>query len=1019
MKTRRILATVMSLLMVLTLASCGHKHKYVKVDAKAATCTATGNVEYYECADCDKIFTLSGEKYTETTLDKVTTAKVAHTLEHHEAVPASYVASGSIEYWSCSVCGDKFSDAAASRKVTDAEITIAQLDVEYVDYFDVLDENDELYDYKSYVCYDLLYVLGTVLDGKADIATAELAGALDAYDVGIASIARGTSVAEIMASYKEAKQNVMDNISLANGVFNFSALSKAERTKLTGIVEKYIVATSLGGVTLYASGAYQMFNERVTLGTENYIPSYGFGVLAEGAITADLESETNAAWKRYYHTYESSNPNHMLYWDDQGQQVGDLYAYGAASLFTTFMSETKDSYVWVKELAKTDRPIAVEPDADGKSAKWKVAINTGDDGLKYTTNGSRTAYNNRLVAAEDYLTAYKVILNQHNGLFRGGEAAANTAKSIHIKGIKDYYDATKDTEALYDNALFEQYVSLSVGQEGNDWYLYWENSDKTDAFDAMTYIAGTMYSPLPMAFIEEVGLENMFGFNEDKSKSPVDNSLGLGSYVVEAWTDQEIVFKKNPNYIFADTKYSIPGVHFKVLTGIQTDPDAAMKEFLAGNLDAASLSKNYMTSEYMNDARTRRAIGGSNFKLNVNACTPEVWEKYFGEEGSITQTQQADYWVSSPLMSNIHFLRGLSYGLNRAEIAQTFGVVPSVSYLGAAYMADPENGLSYNMTPEHEYAIKLLTDDTEDGYSLQLAREYFKMAIMECEAAGTLTPGTVDNPTVITIEIAWMYSSMIEDYHPIVKQSWENAFNDESVTGGLYEIEFVGLNEGTDYTWVYFEKLMPGQFDIGFGSISGDEYNILSYMTVLSADPSLSGGFTLSFGPDTTSATDDLIIYQGKRWSFDAILSAANALTIVKDGELASAYDWEDAAQAVANADGSWTVEFDVEVNVDNPTFDMEDILAWGYPNGDKTHVNANYDEESVDFEVGAIENGVAHVTCTISSELVTKYLGAYYDGYVALDLYFSLVSGEGDAALDFTPANSYGGSVYVYVPEA
>ena len=50
---------------------------YTKVPAKAATCTATGNIEYYKGSD-GKLYTLGNKKYTETTLAEVTTDKIAH-----------------------------------------------------------------------------------------------------------------------------------------------------------------------------------------------------------------------------------------------------------------------------------------------------------------------------------------------------------------------------------------------------------------------------------------------------------------------------------------------------------------------------------------------------------------------------------------------------------------------------------------------------------------------------------------------------------------------------------------------------------------------------------------------------------------------------------------------------------------------------------------------------------------------------------------------------------------------------
>ena len=44
---------------------------------------------------------------------------------------------------------------------------------------------------------------------------------------------------------------------------------------------------SRDGLTLYGNGGYVMYNERVNPGTgdwSNYIPGYGFGVLAEGDL---------------------------------------------------------------------------------------------------------------------------------------------------------------------------------------------------------------------------------------------------------------------------------------------------------------------------------------------------------------------------------------------------------------------------------------------------------------------------------------------------------------------------------------------------------------------------------------------------------------------------------------------------------------------------------------------------------------------------------------------------------------
>ena len=81
------------------------------VTEKEATCTETGT-QKRTCADCG---------YSET----AEIAMIAHTLTHHEAVTPTCTTTGSIEYWECSACGKKFSDAACTTEVTNVTLPMA------------------------------------------------------------------------------------------------------------------------------------------------------------------------------------------------------------------------------------------------------------------------------------------------------------------------------------------------------------------------------------------------------------------------------------------------------------------------------------------------------------------------------------------------------------------------------------------------------------------------------------------------------------------------------------------------------------------------------------------------------------------------------------------------------------------------------------------------------------------------------------------------------------------------------
>ena len=843
-------------------------------------------------------------------------------------------------------------------------------------------------DYKAYIEYDLLVMYNSITDSLDEATFA----AVDAeYNAGIEAIEAAGTVAEVQAAYDEAVAAMTACIPLADGLFTYKKLSQAERTDILGLLEQYAVIKGITGISLFENGSYVMYNPRVTLGTENYIVGYGFGIFPEGDITADLEYETNPDWARYYHTYETNDPGTVNYLNDQGSQVGDLYGRIAASFFTTFMNETKDGYDWVPELA-LEKPVAVnDEDGDGMATTWRFQVRTGEtDGLKYYTGSeieSRQAFNGRGVALEDYEYAFKLLLTQANHLYRGSELAAT--KSGAIKGANEFYAGT---ELAYNDDLWQNVGIKTYVEDGKNYFEVTFTEEQT-RFYCMYYIASSLYQPIPEEFIELVTVENYLGFNSDATETPVDNSLALGAYYLERWdSDQQIVYGKNPNYVYADTKYAIPGVHVKIFPAAKDDQNAGLKEFLAGHFDAAGIPQDYL-DEYRNDPRTRSTTGTSNFKLNVNATDAETWEYLFGEDGVVTQTAPDAYWALKPVMGNGHFVKAISYSIDRLTFATARGSIPSVDYLASNYMSDPENGFSYAVTEAHKKAVETLLVDTDGcGYSLELAREYFRMAMTELEAEGAYTPGTKDNPTVIEIEIAWMYPQHEEQYHNEIKNFIETAFNDDSVTGGAYKLD-VKFWVGNEWSDVYYNKLMVGQYDLGFGSISGNSLDPIGFVSVLSSDPDISGSFTLNWGTDTNDPEAYPIVYDGLRWSFDALYNAVNSKVIASEGKNKPIVTVE-YKNIEKNEDGTYTGSFTVtstlpDITVVEPT-DIECCNYERYYYGD-----GSYDESPVEFEVEDQGNGVIVVTFTVPAELAADYAtgsgtSEAPSGYTGFDLYYN-----------------------------
>ena len=108
----------------ISLGELQHVHDLIKTEAKDATCTEAGNIEYWTCSECEKLFS-DEEGTTEiTAADTVVPAK-GHSLEKTEAVDATCTEAGNIEYWTCSKCNKLYKDSEGTQEITEADTVVA------------------------------------------------------------------------------------------------------------------------------------------------------------------------------------------------------------------------------------------------------------------------------------------------------------------------------------------------------------------------------------------------------------------------------------------------------------------------------------------------------------------------------------------------------------------------------------------------------------------------------------------------------------------------------------------------------------------------------------------------------------------------------------------------------------------------------------------------------------------------------------------------------------------------------
>ena len=486
-------------------------------------------------------------------------------------------------------------------------------------------------------------------------------------------------------------------------------------------------------------------------------------------------------------------------------------------------------------------------------------------------------------------------------------------------GIKTSKDQFKSIDAetgrpVWDAAAEARYNQWKAG--GNKDYIQFEFINPLDQFTAKYTLSSNLYSPMPEDFMGKVGGSiTTKVWNEETQKwedksipdknwikggksygkfagssSVADKVICLGPYHLDYWTKgQETAFKRSDDWFeyTEQGRYQIPGVHILIVSSATQTPDAIYSEFLQNKLDYTGIPSNRMNEKQGSDKKTR---GDSTFKLNVNACDQDRWNELFGKNGKIKKQTDNEYLVEE-FMSNKNFLYGLWWSIDRPTFAQKRGVNPSYDYFADAYLIDPDTGESYNSTNAHkkaleEFGIDLANDNY--GYDRSKAIKYFKMAVSELVREGKISYGeSPDNPEYLDLDIQWMYPSDESEYGQDIGNNFMDAFNDEAVSGGLIRLR-VHHNADQNWTDVYYNHLMVGKFDLGFGAISGNSLNPLNFMEVLRSDNS--SGFTLNWGADTGvfdenhpinyGATEDTV----KEWSFDSLWAAADHGSIVSAG---------------------------------------------------------------------------------------------------------------------------------------
>ena len=280
-------------------------------------------------------------------------------------------------------------------------------------------------------------------------------------------------------------------------------------------------------------------------------------------------------------------------------------------------------------------------------------------------------------------------------------------------------------------------------------------------------------------------------------------------------------------------------------------------------------------------------------------------------------------------------------------------MTPTQNYFSDNYLIDPETGISYNSTEAHAAVLADRYNESY-GYSPDAAKRALETAMEETiipmgedgqlVANGQGQGGTPTNPWLITIDMNWMNPTDEKEYGDVFDSIYR--ISDElikEVYGGCYKLHINQIAGTSDFNAVY-DLMKQGEFDLGFGAVSGNDLNPLNFFEVMKGDNS--SGFTLNWGPDTSKIdSEDPIIYDGKKWSFDGLWQAADSAALLNnDGTFAVASN--------VSTNGSGSIKYEsIDSSSQSVTYRISfkqlvdaaaNELSLSISNGDATIANTN-----------------------------------------------------------------------------
>ena len=638
-------------------------------------------------------------------------------------------------------------------------------------------------------------------------------------------------------------------------LYNFKYADAAYRELLCATLERWLIDKGIS-IPLYYSNGLVMYNERITTAVSEYVAGMGYG-----ATYGSFEGEDNY---RTATTAMATTANKFDYRSDSDSAVIGMIE---ASLYTLDWNEGFTGFEALPELA-SGFPIPVaqndkgewvetsaEPTYETLSRSWKVNVRTD---MKFADGSAITLKN-----FEDNL---RVLLDPDNKYYRANSCYSG---SFIIKNAKNYYEGNCEWEK----------VGFEFDYENN--CIIYSLTQELSQIDFMYNTSSYLFGVTDKEFHDKLGKE---GFGAIPQGTTEFTSIkASGEFVVSYYEDEkEVRYTRNPEYVVNPLRYHTTVFSQFTETKVES-AEAAWQLFLDGKLDAASVPSGEY-AKYVNDPRAKTSPGATVWRLSINQLSDEAMKEFTGGA-----------WSGNALMQNRNFQWALYFGVNRQHLAKEIIVAadPCQFYVNDTYKVAVQAVTGYRSseaakkvagTELTETGIDLLEESY--GFSEEDALAFYVAALDELVADGKVDP---NKATTLAVEICnWPSTSPVQvNVSNYLESEYERIFNSQTK---YPNIKFDAVTMMTDANTCYYVKQMPGQYDLAMAGISGSSLDILGLFDVWSSADA--NGLRLSLGVNTEEIVkyEDLILWDGEYWTYDALVGAASAPTWVVAGVKSDEY---------------------------------------------------------------------------------------------------------------------------------